>query len=188
MRKLLRGNKGLTLIELIVVMVILAVLASIVTAGVLGSKSRSEDTQVKADAYNVQDAVQRFNNESSQNVWPDAATNKVTGIKGAVAEYDGIAMYDTDGTTALNNGGDYTTIDWAASMKVRDSSGALVGRKLVPDFLSHKPANADWLQGGKAVYAWVMLKGSVLDGAATRTVQIFKLNADGTKYIKIYPE
>lgn len=271
MTKFMRGNKGFTLIELMVVMIILAVLATIVTGGVMGTKSKSEDTSVKADAYNVQTAAQRFNNDSyKSNDWPEADTNKVAIVKVGTdirVKYDTILMYDSDGSTALtvsttsvtgeavgtgdganaifyvlhtpvvgdsqtikvagvaktegaaadnytfedatgkitfgtapvidaaitadyqyHTGEPLTTLNWEAATKVRDSSGTLADRKLVPDFLSHKPANVVWTQGTKAVYAWVMLKGSSLDSTETRSVEIFKLNADSDKYIKIYPE
>jgi type II secretory pathway pseudopilin PulG len=182
-----------------VVMVVLALLAAIVSGGVLGTKGKGEDAQVKADAFQAQQAVSRFNNDSAAGDWPDASTNKVAEVDtdhppdGAdEVQYQGITMYESDGTTPLDPAKvEYTTLDWDATTQVRDSSGDLVTRKLVPDWLTHKPTNSEWQQTvsgvQKDVYAWVMLKGTALNGEETRTVQVFKLDAAGDKYIQLTP-
>ncbi len=60
-----RGQKGFTLVELMVVMAIMAVLASIVLPAITGTKQTSTDTQVKQDAGAVQTAVGSFNADAN---------------------------------------------------------------------------------------------------------------------------
>ncbi len=84
-----RGQKGFTLVELMVVMAIMAVLASIVVPAVTGTKQTSTDTQVKQDAGAVQTAVGSFNADSNlaENLATDAgATVLGESLSGAKVE------------------------------------------------------------------------------------------------------
>ena len=56
-----RGEKGFTLVELMVVMAIMAILASVVVPAVSGTKQTSEDSQVQLDGAVVETAVGKYN-------------------------------------------------------------------------------------------------------------------------------
>ena len=60
-----RGEKGFTLVELMVVMGIMAILASIVVPAISGTKQLSQDTQVQQDASAVETAVGNYNADAN---------------------------------------------------------------------------------------------------------------------------
>ncbi len=74
-----RGQKGITLIELMVVMAILAVLSSIVFPAVSGTQEVSVDSQTKQDASTVANALSDyFADQTGAEVISSATTNVLT--------------------------------------------------------------------------------------------------------------
>ncbi len=66
MRRFLRGKRGFTLVELMVVMAIMAVLAGIVVPTVIGVGSQAKGTAKTSDTKEVDDAVQKFSVDTSK--------------------------------------------------------------------------------------------------------------------------
>lgn len=56
----LRGNKGFTLIELIVIMAIIAMLAILVVGAILITRQKSKDTQLLNDARIIQAGLEKY--------------------------------------------------------------------------------------------------------------------------------
>ncbi len=66
MKRFLRGKRGFTLVELMVVMAIMAVLAGIVVPTVIGVGSQAKGTAQTSDTKEVDDAVQKFSVDTSK--------------------------------------------------------------------------------------------------------------------------
>lgn len=80
----LRGEKGFTLIELLVVMAILGVLATMVFPTVTGMKTGGEGAAGKADAKEVENAINNYNTaDTGANPWPESSIGCLTGTGGA---------------------------------------------------------------------------------------------------------
>ncbi|MBI4215973.1 MAG: prepilin-type N-terminal cleavage/methylation domain-containing protein [Chloroflexi bacterium] len=174
-------QRGFTLMELMVVMAIIAVLAGIVAPGVTGTKDVSESAQSKSDRQGVQTAASNFNNASTSAGWPEAASDY------AVAS-GGIPLYASNGTTVIAAAGatatGYRLVDFAATTDTRDSTGNIVEKTFVPDFLDRAPTSEAAMSGGVNVYLWTLKQGTSDASGQTRTVWVFKLNDAGDKYIR----
>lgn len=82
--RMLRGEKGFTLIELLVVMAILGVLATMVFPTVTGMKTGGEGAAGKADAKEVENAINNYNTaDSGANPWPEYSIGCLTGTESA---------------------------------------------------------------------------------------------------------
>jgi len=85
-----KGEKGFTLVELMVVMAIMAVLSAIVVPAVTGTKQISLDTQVSQDAAVVESAVNKYN--ANANLAEQLTTDNTTDVLG-----------ETDATQIISN-------------------------------------------------------------------------------------
>lgn len=124
-----RGEKGFTLVELMVVMAIMAVLATIVIPAVTGTKQVSSDTQVKQDATVVETAVGDYNADANaaeqlttttpavvgesttsqitSNKWPEKTISVAyaASFPTSTANVTSVTIMDNDGTTLYATGG-----------------------------------------------------------------------------------
>ena len=169
-----RGQKGFTLVELMVVMAIMAVLAGIVMPAVTGTQGPAESTQLQSDAQAIQSAAASYNNDSVTADWPEDAVATV---------------YSAEETliTAAVGGSltGYTAVDWDATTKVRLDDGSLLAITFVPDSVPKAAASIGALDNSKHVFVWLLKEGSATD-ASTRTVEVYRLADDGSAYAKAY--
>jgi len=107
---MLRSNKGFTLIELMIVVVIIGILAAIAIPNFMGMTNRAKVAQVKSTMHTVQVTVEDFATRNN-GVYPtNAATVTADGALTFNALLPGAAMPNNPFTNAA------TTLDWTAAL------------------------------------------------------------------------
>ncbi len=203
-RLMKRGQKGVTLIELMVVMGVLAVLASIIMPAVTGTKQLSQDSQVKQDATTTQAAVSDFNarvnlgelltttgvgsngpaasaSQVVSNKWPEKnVATQYTAFAGAGANVTRITLIDGSAN------------ETASAFVVSHNAINFTALEGVAGF--NEPNGTETKTEGYYQYLWVVKKATV-DGVANagREVQVYSLtsvvrsgSSDTLTYIRIY--
>lgn len=162
-----RGQKGFTLVELMVVVGILAVLMSVVFPAVTGTKSTSMVGQVQSDAASVQKALDNFQNKGVSPLYPEQALGTKTAYKlpagtiltkkeldlagdpvtitvaadAGVPGSDNALGTQTDYTLGANAAPTYKELNWDATTRVWQSDGSVNTAYFVPDFLLKEPSS-----------------------------------------------
>lgn len=204
-----RGQKGFTLIELMVVMAIMAILAAIVIPSVSGTKQVSLDSQVVQDATSVETAVNNFNTDSqlaelltttpravlSENTtqvtsskWPelnitDNLTREFpTTIGTAENTVAAVIIKDDDGTTVLYQTGGTTgqkLADFVSAYNAAD-----ITTLVSSGYLQEKPNGFDATFSADKPYhnyLWLLKKTEVAyGGSGGRVVEVFCLTTIST--------
>ena len=119
---MLRGNKGFTLVELMVVMAIIAVLAAIVVPTVSGVTGKGSETAKGQDITQVQSQLDQFNSDSDTGEWPTKAD---------------IAAIPAWTAGNLPTSGKYAGIEWTTSTNVSGTPKAFY-----PDYIKKQPRHA----------------------------------------------
>ena len=195
-----QGQKGFTLIEMMVVVGIMAVLAAIVTGGVTGTKTAGEGSQAQSDAQTVQQSTSSYNNQTRTQGFPEGTitvsgtgTTRVYTIGNVVSGGNTALSVGLVGNVGFTDGTDgkvtnYTYVKWDASDDVRQKGGTVATAKFVPDFLGQKPDTTRLINKDlNPEYLWLFKKGTTFDEQG-RSIEVWKLADDGASYSKIYPK
>lgn len=190
------------------VVLILAILAVIVSGGVLGTTTQSGESRAKSDAATVEQAISRFRNESLEQKYPedDITVAQVSGTPPAIASYTiGTRTVPASLVTALQLQADvqadavvsnYKLLDWEATAQVRAPSGSSVSVTFVPDLTPRRSVTADLtLTLGSSTYnefLWLLKVKAIYDAnwsqVSARQLEVWKFNIAANAYVKIYPE
>ena len=126
---MLRSNKGFTLIELMIVVVIIGILAAIAIPNFMGMTNRAKVAQVKSTMHTVQVTVEDFATRNN-GVYPtDGLTTTADGALTFAALLPGAAMPNNPFTNAATN------LDFSAAFgtpPATDAAGG-VSLNLVPN-------------------------------------------------------
>lgn len=74
--KLLKSQRGFTIVELLVVIVVIAILVALTLPNLFGLQRRARDDTRKNDLKNIQQALETYYNDN--NAYPDAVADLVT--------------------------------------------------------------------------------------------------------------
>lgn len=197
-----KGQKGFTLVELMVVMAILAVLMGIVMPAVSGTKEASVGGQVASDAKSASTAVDNFSNKSITTIFPEGVLTSATGLS-TIGQHDYVLeaslaatalLVDKNGTslgdladTVTNYAGSEvparTALSFVATTDVYQENGSIKEAAFVPDFLSKEPDSLN-LQADETKdatngdevneFLWVLKVSSPGSEQESRAVEVYR--------------
>jgi len=83
-----RRRQGFTLIEVLIVIVVIAILATIVIPRLMGAGRKAKETQLRGNLKQIRDAIERF--EATMAAWPPSLADVMAADGDAIsADFDG---------------------------------------------------------------------------------------------------
>jgi len=83
-----RRRQGFTLIEVLIVIVVIAILATLVIPRLMGAGRRAKEAQLRGNLKQIRDAIERF--EATMAAWPPALADVMAADGSAItADFDG---------------------------------------------------------------------------------------------------
>ena len=117
--KMLKGKKGFTLIEVIVILAVIAILAAVLTPMIIGYIADARISAAKSDVKTIAAAVQAFNKDMRD--WPIWAVG--TARKAGDNKYDALQSSDGDTPDAATDVTIPTSIDTIDGHLVDNAQG-----------------------------------------------------------------
>lgn len=103
--KIFKNNKGFTLVELLIVIAIIGVLSTLLTANFIGVRQRSRDATRKSNLRQIQSALELY--RSDQGSYPTSVPNCTSSLMSpdcSSTTYMQKVPTDPNGTSAPNGG------------------------------------------------------------------------------------
>ena len=201
---ILKGQKGFTLLEIMVAITVLGVLTGVVSTSVAGAKGASQEGQVQSDGKSAQSGVDLFNIKSIKSTFPDTSEalgglpeNRYTpAINVGLGSGLGVALMDKGGNQVGNLASTIKTakgeevparsiLNFDTSTDVYREDGRIAQAVFVPDFLLKEPGSLDLeaaetkdLRGNPFLeYLWLLKLNSPGSQQEGRTVEVYRLSS-----------
>ncbi len=194
-----RGQKGITLVELMVVMAILAVLASIIFPAVSGTQEVSVNSQTKQDASTVGNAMNDYFADQtgaeiiSSSAVAIVADNQSGGTDQTIstrwpenfitAIYSNVFANNTNNVTAINlipkEGANILPIEFVHTRTAINFAKEGSKGLFVPLYVPAVPKSSTDESGNFNNYLWVTKKTTASGGAsdASRQLEVWRLSS-----------